>query len=216
MNIKQLADFLGLSPNTVRNWLSEYQEFFSPGANPPPGDRRVLSDIDLRVVAYIAGLRKITGNKTEVVSRLKDSQHDDWSTLPELPAEWNVSEESVPVGVATYRANELAQLAVLQRELQYTRSALETAEAKAREFQDKLQSTESQAASLNVEKHELELEVVTLRGRVAQLESELKGYSLAYGLGGSKPVNLLLIIGITAAGAVILMLIAVVVGALLR
>jgi transposase-like protein len=60
MNIKDISTALGVAPNTIRNWLSVYQEFLSPGAHPLPGKRRVLSSHDLQVLALITTLKRRT------------------------------------------------------------------------------------------------------------------------------------------------------------
>lgn len=61
-----------VSVGTVRNWCTDYADFLSTGANPVDGDRK-LSETDLEVCKYIAGLRQEGMSKPQIVLRLRET-----------------------------------------------------------------------------------------------------------------------------------------------
>lgn len=61
-----------VSVGTVRNWCTDYAGFLSTGANPVDGDRK-LSETDLEVCKYIAGLRQEGMSKPQIVLRLRET-----------------------------------------------------------------------------------------------------------------------------------------------
>ena len=61
-----IAKLLGVSRETVRQWVLEFGDHMSDGANPPPGQYRKFSEDDVRICAYIAKARDI-GQDTEQI-----------------------------------------------------------------------------------------------------------------------------------------------------
>jgi DNA-binding transcriptional MerR regulator len=46
-----------ISPATVRNWANDFNDYFSPSANPPAGQTRSFTDDDIAVFATIHRLK---------------------------------------------------------------------------------------------------------------------------------------------------------------
>lgn len=214
MKVTEFSKLADISVATARRWVSLYEPFLTPSATPPKGETRVLSPHDQRVLYYAAQLRDAGLSSDVIVERLKQMQADDWHGLVELPPEWNNSDGTMPVSLAASRASEVAQVAVLQNEHQHIRQALQLAEGRMRELEEKLQSTEADKSALTGEKHTLEVELAQTKGEVSRLEAELKAYGMAYSLGGSKPVSVVWIIAATALIATIIVIVAFVVAIL--
>ena len=51
--VTQLADRLGVTLSTVRNWSRRYASHLSSAANPPHGVQREFSERDVNVLAYV-------------------------------------------------------------------------------------------------------------------------------------------------------------------
>lgn len=135
MQTKRFAELAQVSPNTLRNWTGLFEPYLSPNASPPKGQPRILTDHDVQVLNYVSTLRD-TGMSIEAIGeRLHELQAGNWTELPAVPQEWRDGGDSVSVEMAASRASELAQLAVLQTELQHTRQALELAETRVRELE---------------------------------------------------------------------------------
>ncbi len=180
MNLADLARLLQLDGSTLRRWTALYAEFLSPGAAPPKGKARALADHDLKVLRYIATMRDSGQDQIAIADRLKAMQADGWHDLPGLPAEWGGVGKSVPMDLAASRASEMAQVAVLQSELQHARMALEASQNRVKELEVLVQ-----------ENHALQLDLERARADVRALEARLEGYQA---LLGDRPRNLVLIV----------------------
>lgn len=129
--------------------------------------------------------------------------------LGEIPPEWDVDDEkTITTSQAASRAYELAQVAVLQTELQHTRQSLELAQSRLKELESQLETVSGEKDELiqqkhareqefSQQKHTLELEVSQAKGEVSRLEAQLNAYSMTYSLGGKKPVSPVWIILVT-------------------
>lgn len=51
--VGQVADRLGVTYPTVRNWSARYASHLSPDANPPTGTERRFTERDVNVLAYV-------------------------------------------------------------------------------------------------------------------------------------------------------------------
>jgi DNA-binding transcriptional MerR regulator len=71
MKTATLAKLLNVSGDTLRRWTSFYEQFLTPGATPPKGKTRLLSDHDIRVLLLVATLRDAGEDPDEIVARLE-------------------------------------------------------------------------------------------------------------------------------------------------
>lgn len=207
MQPKELGDLLGVTSNTIRRWCDEFHKYLTPQASPPKGKQRVLAPHDARVLHYVAAARD-TGQPIEaVIARLDAMQADDWQGLPETPPEWDRRDETITLPAAASRAYDVAQIAVLQRDLEYTRQALEAATARAESLAAELDAVRSDKGATDARVHALELDLSAARGEVDTLRARLAGYALA----GDRPLPLAAIILITALAVAALVIVLLVV-----
>lgn len=214
MNIKQLSDLLQVAPNTIRNWTSTYGEFLTARANPPSGKKRVLTELDLRILNYVAALKNAGEDQDAIFRRLQELHRDNWADLPTLPPQWRGTDDTVSVAIAASRASEIAQVAVLQSELQNTRQALEAAQAHVEDLSHKLDALQGRFDASENEKTTLRIELERAKGEVQTLQAQIAGYSLAYGMGRGKPISVFVIIVAALLIGAVLVIIAMIVGAL--
>lgn len=117
----------------------------------------------------------------------------------------------MPVGLAISRANEVVQVAVLQKELQHAQQELTVAQNRVEELEASLTQTQEQSEQLEKERTDLLVQVEKLKGEVARLE----GYLMGYSFGRDKPVSVAVIIGFALLVGAILVLISFVVARLI-
>jgi hypothetical protein len=208
MNPTTFARLIDVSASTLRRWCDAYAVYLSPGANPPRGKVMILSDHDRRVLALVASMRNMGHEQPDILARLDELRGNEWRALPELPSEWGGVGESVAVDVAASRAADLAQLAVLQSELQHTRLALQDALQRAEKLESELDSlrTETSASerASDARIHSLEVELTAARGEVRELQARLAAYAIT---GGDKPIPVAVIVAVALlAGAVLVAL----------
>ncbi len=185
MKVTQFSRMVDVSVATARRWVKVYDEFLTPSANPPKGETRTLTHHDQQVLYYAAQLRDAGLSQDAVVERLRALQDNDWIGLTELPSEWRNGADTVTVSVAASRASELAQVAVLQAELQHIRRELEQAQNRVGELEAQLNTTGDQLSTSENEKNELRLELERARGEVEKFRAQLASYSF----GREAPVN---------------------------
>ena len=128
MNVAALAQLIDVHPDTVRRWCKDYRQFMSSTATPQKGKTRVLTTHDAAVLSYVSTARDNNLDPQEILDRLTEMQTNGWSDLPQIPVEWfaDPTEETMSVELAAVRASQVAQIAVLQKELEHTRTELET------------------------------------------------------------------------------------------
>jgi DNA-binding transcriptional MerR regulator len=210
MKITKFAELSGISVASARRWTDLYASFLTTSARPPRGQVRVLTPHDQRVLWYVVTMRNDGRDQDVIMERLKEMQAQEWQRLPDIPLEWGDSGDTVPVDIATARAGEMVQIAILQKELEHTQRQLESAENRVRDLERQLQ----QKVEVEAEKSGLQLELERARGEVTTLKAQLDAYVLAYGMGRNKPINLVVLVGIVALAVAVLMALAVVLGAL--
>lgn len=213
MKVTYLARLLNVSVGTIRRWVGDdvYGPFLTPSASPAKGNTRIMTEHDQRVLYYVAQLREMGLSQDAILERLRRMQESDWRDLPPVPAEWDGKGDTLPMEVAANRASEMVQSAVLQKELQHVREALQLAESRVEELETQLQTVTGEKDELVEQKHTLELEISQAKGEVSRLEAELKAYGMAYSLGGERPVSLVWIVLATAAVVTLIIVIAFVV-----
>jgi DNA-binding transcriptional MerR regulator len=87
MKTKELADWLGLSPATIRLWSleNEYGGYLSPASMGGDGRMRYFTDIDSRILAHVASLKMQGFTRDEINAALQQLQKTDWADLPPMP-----------------------------------------------------------------------------------------------------------------------------------
>lgn len=207
MQPKELAELLGVTSNTIRRWCDEFHKYLTPTASPPKGKQRVLGDHDARVMQFIAVARD-QGQPIETIkARLDAMQADDWQGLSETPPEWSMQQETMPVALAASRAYDVAQVAVLQRELEHAQQALETAQNRVQDLEQEIASLRASGEATQGELTAARLELEKRAGEVSTLQAKLSGYALT----GSQPLPLAAIILVTALAVAALVIVLLVV-----
>ena len=79
----------------------------------------------------------------------------DWRDLPDTPPEWDRHDEMISLPAAVSHANDVAQIAVLQRDLEYTRQALQTASERIESLQAELDAAYADKAASKGKIHAL-------------------------------------------------------------
>jgi len=172
----------------------------------------VLTAFDLRVLHYISVARDAGQPKEAIIEHLEAMRADDWRDLPQTPPEWNLSGETVSVAVAASKAYDVATIAVLQRDLQFAQQALQEARQRVDQLQSTLDTVQGEKSTSEAHIHDLQLQLTAARGEVDTLRARLDSYRLAYSFGREHPVNIGVIILVTAvavAALVIVLLLAV-------
>lgn len=90
-NPADAAKACNVSVNTIRGWIRDYGEHFTPSARGESGNR-LLSDKDLNTLKYIASLRLEGLQKPAIAQRLQEVAIGDTETLVALQAPSIVSE----------------------------------------------------------------------------------------------------------------------------
>jgi multidrug resistance efflux pump len=155
----------------------------------------------LQVLALITTLKETNQDQGAILERLRAMQGDGWQGLPDLPAEWGSARATMPVDLAASRASELAQIAVLQTELQHTRAALTSALAERDSLKAELAVLQAAEVGHTEQLHALELLLREAEGRIASLQARLGQYSL-----NDRPIPLVLLIAFTALAVLVTVL----------
>lgn len=212
MNPSTLAARLNVNSDTVRRWASTYAVYLSPSANPTRGKSRSFTDHDARILLLVSTLRDSGFDHGDIDTRLKELHQDSWTGLPELPAEWGLDEETIPMGVAVSKAADVVQIAVLQAELENARQALLIVQGQVEQLQGTLASSQNENAALTTRLQTVELEAEHLRGQVSTLEAKISSYSMAYSLGRSeRPMSAVTLVMLVSLVTVVLVLVVAVV-----
>lgn len=112
--IKEAAQLLGTSDQTVRLWSNEFRAFMSSTAAPDPGVAREFNDVDIRLLSVVRDMRRAQrplGEITAELKRIVDS--GDLPPLPEPPP----SEAEKTSYLANVRDQWLAERSSLQRDI---------------------------------------------------------------------------------------------------
>jgi DNA-binding transcriptional MerR regulator len=85
MRTQQLAEYLGVSTSTIKNWSTEFADFLSESASGGDGTHRYFAGRDARIMAYVADLREQNEALEEIQESLAHLQANDWTALPQMP-----------------------------------------------------------------------------------------------------------------------------------
>jgi DNA-binding transcriptional MerR regulator len=211
-----LSRLLNVSGQTLRRWTHDYAPFLSAGATPPKGRPRALSEHDVRVLTLVATLRNAGHEPDKIVERLEEEQAQNWAGLPDIPSEWAIVGDTMPVAVAAAKAYDVAQITILQRDLEHAQRQLEVAQQRVVELEaenENLRTAQTATqAEFQQQLHAAQLELSQARGQVATLQARLSAYAIT---GGDKPVPVALIVAVTAVAAVVVVVLVFVVARLL-
>jgi DNA-binding transcriptional MerR regulator len=153
-DFKQAYD---VQPNTIRQWSKTFEDFLTPGANPPKGETRRYSDDDGQVLALVAAMRKDHKPYEAIRAALADGDRGQWP-LESDQAKQDDAGSSDASGPGTQLITQLTAAAsrweatahTLADERDYLRDELE-AERAARLDAEKraaIAETKNQAASI--------------------------------------------------------------------
>jgi DNA-binding transcriptional MerR regulator len=117
--IKDAAQQLGTSDQTLRLWANEFRTFMSPTAAPAPGIAREFNDVDLRLLTVVRDMRRLQRPSDEIHTELQ--RIVDTGDLPPMP-EPPPSEVEKTAYLANVRDQWLVERTNLQRDI----SRLET------------------------------------------------------------------------------------------
>ena len=113
--IKETAQALGVSDQTLRLWSNEFRVFMSSTAAPAPGVTREFNDVDLRLLTVVRDMRRTQAPTDEIHAALK--RIVDTGDLPPLP-EPPPSESERTAYLAAVRDQWRVERANLQRDIE--------------------------------------------------------------------------------------------------
>jgi DNA-binding transcriptional MerR regulator len=136
LSTKDVADAIGRTTATVRQYTREFQEFLSSAATPPEGARRTFAQDDLRVLYAASKLLDAGLQYGEVRQRLRDGAAD----LQEFqPPEEPEAEEPPTTGTAMISVAEFGALvAPLERAAAEWRQIAEERAEENRELREEI------------------------------------------------------------------------------
>lgn len=200
----ELAQLLGVSANTVRRWTRVFRSYLTPTGSPRPGNARRLTPHDVRVLRLVAQARAENQPQELIEQTLDALQAGEWRDLPDMPPEWEQPDETITLPAAASRAYDVAQIAVLQRDLEQVRGELVAASERVQALEAQLTSATEAHQEKDSRYHALELELAQARGQVAELQARLSGYAL----GGERSLSPAALVFVALAAGALLMLVA--------
>lgn len=160
---KQLADRLGLSGTTIRNYSRLWSDYLSPSANPEAGQARLYTDDDIAVIVTIAALRDNQATTDQIRAALDAGQRLEPMRPPE--ADQPTADPDPQAGAAQQaRAAVEAAAATAEKQIAIYRDRVTAVEARADQLTDRLIEAEKRAAAA-------ESAIAVNRERVSQLEA---------------------------------------------
>lgn len=160
MRTKQLADWLGLHPGTIRSWVGgPFRRYLSPSAQGGDGRTRNFTDTDARIIALIAALKGEAIPTDEIHATLTRLQSEEWVDLPPMPSAPPgvgpvpmISREAAETAVATQRQALMREIAILE---------------------DRVDTLESRLVSEQERRETLQNELTTARELLGELRGQL-------------------------------------------
>ncbi len=146
----QAASLAGVSMAELRDFTATYAPFFSEQATPPPGETRLFTAEDVRLLAFLADVTQRGETVDEVVRRLASG------ALAEFPW-WTPADEGNGAG----GASALAPVPQLQVIAQAFWQQAEESRRRERELRQRLEAAERRI-------EDLEQAVAALRGEAEQ------------------------------------------------
>jgi len=134
LKTKELADWLGLAPGTIRTWTGgEFKRYLSPTGQGGGGRIRNFTDIDCRVIAFTATLIDNGTPRGEIHISLNRMQADDWADLPPMPAAppsmgpiRMISQDAAETAITSQRSSSQREISILDERLDKVTEDLES------------------------------------------------------------------------------------------
>lgn len=163
---KQLAEWLGLSEVTIRQWTTgEWRAYLSHHAHGGGGRRRYFLEQDARILAFVAALKEQGETRDTIHTTLKRLQTEDWKDLPLMPPAppamgpiQMMPRETADTALSTQRAALMREIALLQDRVEGLENQLSTERQHSAELETELRTAREQVGEL--------------RGRLATMETE--------------------------------------------
>lgn len=154
---KQLADRLGLSGTTIRNYSRLWSDYLSPAANPEAGQARLYTEDDIAVIMTIAALRDNQATTDQIRAALDAGQRFEPVRPPEAdqPTADHAGPDPQAAAAQQARAAVEAAAATAEKQIAIYRDRVTAVEARADQLTDRLIEAEKRAAAA-----EKELEVL--------------------------------------------------------
>ena len=149
---KQVADQLGLSGTTIRNYSRLWSDYLSPTANPQAGQPRLYSEDDLAVITTIAALRDNQATTDQIREALDAGQR--LESMRPLEEDRPAADHGGD-GPTVEAAEARAAVNAAESAIAIYRDRVTTVEARNQELTDRLISAEARAAAA-----ERELEIL--------------------------------------------------------
>jgi DNA-binding transcriptional MerR regulator len=170
LKTKELAQWLRLSPATVRLWTTEgYGEFLSPVGQGGDGRTRSFNEQDARIIAFIHALKQEGQDRDEIMATLKQLESEHWRDLPPMPAAppgvvtETINLETAETALVTQRNAALREIAILEERIENLEGDL---------VQERLKR-ESIEAELRQELSKRRDEVTTLTGQLEAAKAQV-------------------------------------------
>lgn len=139
-----IADLIGVSRETVRQWTLEYGKHMSDGATPTEGAYRRYNDDDVRIFAYIVKSRTLGLDTDEVHKALSDGARADLD-----PDESSITSKATNNQVTALRTQVESlkkQLVEAQRERAEQFGRIKQLETELKSAQDRIEALVEKAA----------------------------------------------------------------------
>lgn len=160
MKPQQLAKLLNISPVTLRHWCSsEYGEFLSPTAQGSNGAKRSFTDLDARILSWVAAMKEQNMNTSSILITLRNSKSQNWKDLPALADSALLSE---PVEMIPREAVE-----------ERIRALQDKFETRLATLNERITTLERENGKLLTENAELRAELINLTRESMKISSKL-------------------------------------------
>lgn len=161
------------SPQTIRNWAKEFEEYLSPTATPEKGSTRLFSIDDMRVFSLVAEFSNVNKSFTEIHAALKSGERGDAPRVePEDLDGLAAGEVEMQLSTELHEARDLANQ--LQAELDTMRSQFQPIKEENIRLQAQIEDREKQL-------DELKTQLKDAQDRIAKLAEE-KGDAYVRGI----------------------------------
>ena len=135
MQTGELANWLDLSPSTIKNYCADFSAFLSPQAVGGEGRARHFDEQDARIVAHVAALRRENTPTDEIHAALLQLQADNWRMLPPMPTSADptaapialMPRETADTALSAQRAAYMREVAILSDRADDLQQRLDTA-----------------------------------------------------------------------------------------
>lgn len=137
MQTGDLANWLDLSPSTIKNYVADFAAYLSPQAVGGDGRARHFDEQDARILAHVAAMRRENTPTDEIHAALLQLQADNWRMLPPMPASTDptaapialMPRETADTALQAQRAAYMREVAILSDRTTDLQDRLDTTSA---------------------------------------------------------------------------------------